>query len=146
MKTTFNETGGVIMPASVEKVLGKPIAIVNYHGEITTEDARAVFAQIAGLVDTYGAPLYRLTCIHSENASMSFDEVMMMTTLSSKGLRGSPTDPNVTTVLVGEHPFIDLYADAMRQDAFGGVEIPIFENQAEAMVYITELIHRQGRV
>ena len=36
--------------SAVEKVIGKPIAIVTYHGHITVEDTRAVFAQIAGLL------------------------------------------------------------------------------------------------
>ncbi|MEO0566081.1 MAG: hypothetical protein AAF125_28495, partial [Chloroflexota bacterium] len=97
------------MPASVEKLPDLPIAVVNYHGHVTVEDTRAVFAQIAGLVDTYGTPFYRITCVNSEDAATTFDEVMMMTTLSSRGIRGSATDPDVYTVLVGAHPLVDLF-------------------------------------
>jgi hypothetical protein len=129
------------MPGNVEKILGKPIVIVHYHGHITVEDTRAVFAQIAGLLDTYGAPLYRITCVFTEDTSTTFDEIMMMTTLSSKGLRGSATDPDVVTVLVGEHLLIDMFAEAMSQEAFGSVEIPIFDTEEEALVYVNELIH-----
>lgn len=126
------------MPATVEKLLGKPIAIVNYYGHVTVEDTRAVFAQVAGLVDTYGAPLYRLTCVNSDESVVSFDEVMMMTTLSSRGVRGSSTDPDVKTLLVGDHPLIDLFAQAMREEAFGGVDIPIFDSVDDALLEIYE--------
>lgn len=130
------------MPATVEKILGQPIAIVRYYGHITTADTRAVFAQIAGLLDTYGAPLYRITCILSEDAETSFDEVMLMATISSRGIRGSATDPDVFTFLVGDHPLLDIFADAMGQAAFGGVEMPIFETVDEALLHIEELIHK----
>jgi len=132
------------MPATVEKVLGKPIVLVEYHGHITTDDARAVFAQIAGLLDNYGAPLYRITRVDCDNAHTSFDEVLMLTTLSSKGRRGSATDPDIKTVLVGEHLLIDLYIDAMRQDAFGGVEIPLFDTLDDALEHVREELHLGG--
>ncbi|MEO0565982.1 MAG: hypothetical protein AAF125_27995 [Chloroflexota bacterium] len=132
------------MPGTVEKLLDKPIVIVNYHGDITVEDTRAVFAQIAGLVETYGAPLYRITCIFLSEANTTFDEVMMMTTLSSKGISGSATDPEVFTVLVGDHPMIDLFAAAMGQEPFGAVDLPIFDTQTEALDFIDKLIEQGG--
>jgi hypothetical protein len=132
------------VPGQVEKVLDQPIIVVHYHGHVTAEDTRAVFAQVAGLLDTYGAPLYRITCVVSEDADTTFDEVMMMTTLSSHGLPGSATDPNVFTVLVGDHPLVDLFADAMRQEPFGAVEIPIFNTEAEALAFVQGLIDENG--
>lgn len=132
------------MPATVEKILGTPIVIVTYYGHVSVEDTRAVFAQITGLVDTYGAPIYRITCVAADDADMSFDEVMLMASFSSKGLRGSATDPDVITVLVGEHVLIDLFAEAMQQDAFGGVDIPILDTIDEALLYVHELIHENS--
>ena len=132
------------MPATVEKLPGKPIVIVTYHGHITVDDARAVFAQIAGLLDIYGAPIYRITQVDCDSAHASFDEVLMLTTLSSRGLRGSATDEDVITVLVGEHLLIDLYVDAMRQEAFGGVQIPLFGTLAAAMDYVQVWIRANG--
>ena len=132
------------MPANVEKVPGLPVVIVTYHGHITVDDARAAFAQIAGLLDTYGAPLYRITHVDCDHAHASFDEVMMLTTISSKGVRGSVTDPDVYTVLVGEHVLIDLYVDAMRQEAFGAVELPVFATMEEAMVYVQAKLQAGG--
>lgn len=128
------------MPANVEKLANQPIIIASYHGHITVDDAKAVFAQVAGLIDIYGAPLYRIACVDCDSAHTSFDEVMMLTTLSSKGLRGSATDPDVKTVLVGEHLLIDLYVDAMRQEAFGAVEIPIFETLEDALAHVQSII------
>jgi hypothetical protein len=128
------------MPGTVEKLPDKPIAIVEYHGNITVADTRAVFAQIAGLVENFGSPFYRIACVMTDKAETTFDDVMMMTTLSSQGLAGSATDPNVITVLVGDHPFIDLFAEAMRQEPFGAVEIPIFTTKAEALAYVQQLI------
>lgn len=128
------------MPATVEKILGKPIALVRYYGHVTVEDSRAVFAQIAGLVDTYGAPMYRITSVRSDESDVSFDEVMMMTTFSSRGVRGSVTDPDVVTVLAGDHPLIDLFAQAMREEAFGAVKIPLFDNEDDALLYVYERI------
>lgn len=128
------------MPATVEKILGKPIAIVTYYGHVTAEDTRGVFAQVSGLLDTYGAPIYRVTQVNTDLVDMTFDEVMLMTVLASKGTHGSTTDPNVKTVLVGDHPFIDLYADAMRQEVFGGVDIPIYDTLDEALRMVKEMI------
>ncbi|MEO1443621.1 MAG: hypothetical protein AAFV33_24680, partial [Chloroflexota bacterium] len=79
-----------------------------------------------------------------QEAHASFDEVMMLTTLSSRRKRGSVTDPNVLTVLVGEHILIDLYVDAMRQEAFGGVDIPLFGAMDDALVYVRAQIHMGG--
>jgi hypothetical protein len=132
------------MPATVEKLVDKPIAMVRYYGHVTIEDTRAVFAQIAGLVDTYGAPLYRITQVDASKADVSFDEVMMMTTFSSRGLRGSATDPDVVTVLAGDHPLIDLFAQAMREEAFGGVTIPIYDTEAEALEHVYAAIVARG--
>ncbi|MEM6280741.1 MAG: hypothetical protein AAF787_00995 [Chloroflexota bacterium] len=133
------------MPARVEKLMGEPIAIVTYYGHITPADATGVFAQIATLLDDYGAPLYRIICVDcGQEAYASFDEVMMLTILSSRGRRGSTTDPEVMTVLVGEHVLIDLYVDAMRQDAFGGVDIPLFGVLEDALVFVREQIHLGG--
>lgn len=134
------------MPATVEKLPGQPIAIVTYYGHITVDDARAVFAQVAGLLDRYGAPLYRVTQVDCDSAHASFDEVMMLTTLSGKGIRGSVTDADVLTVVVGEHLLIELYLDAMRQDAFGGVDIPQFTEIADAMNYIETQRRKDGAV
>lgn len=133
------------MPATVEKLPELPVAVVHYHGHVTVEDTRAVFAQIAGLVDTYGAPFYRITCVQSEDTATTFDEVMMMTTLSSRGIRGSATDPDVVTVLVGQHPLVDLFVEAMRQEPFGAVEIPIFTEKAAALTFVREMIQRGGQ-
>lgn len=132
------------MPASVEKMPGMPIVIVTYYGHITIDDAKAVFAQMAGLLTTYGAPLYRIAYVDCNTAHTSFDEVMMLTTLSSKGKPGSPTDPNVKTVLVGKHLLIDLYVDAMRQEAFGAVDIPIFDTLDDALTHVRVLIHQDN--
>ncbi len=133
------------MPATVEKLPEQPIAVVHYHGHVTVEDTRAVFAQIAGLIDTYGAPFYRVTCVQSEDAAVTFDEVMMMTTLSSRGIRGSATDPDVTTVLVGEHPLVDMFVEAMRQEPFGAVEIPVFTQEETALAFIRDLLQQGGQ-
>ncbi|MEL6150593.1 MAG: hypothetical protein AAGK74_03560 [Chloroflexota bacterium] len=133
------------MPARVEKLMGESIALVTYYGHITLADAEAVIAQTATLLDDYGAPLYRVICVDCEQeAHASFDEVMMLTTLSSRRKRGSVTDPNVLTVLVGEHILIDLYVDAMRQEAFGGVDIPLFGAMDDALVYVRAQIHMGG--
>ena len=126
------------MPGSVEKIPDKPIAIVTYHGHISVEDTRAVFAQVAGLVDVYGSPFYRLTRVSSSDSDTSFDELMRMTVVSSKGIPGSATDPNVTTIFVGQSMYFDLFVDAMQQDSFGGVEIPMFDTMDEAMAYVEE--------
>lgn len=132
------------MPATVEKVLGKPIVIITYHGHITVKDAKDVLADIGTLLDDYGAPLYKIINVNCDNAHASFDEVMMLTTLSSKGIRGSATDPNVFTTLVGQHVLIDLYVDAMQQDAFGAVDIPIFDSIEAAEHYVNERIIEGG--
>ncbi len=134
--------GGAVMPASVEKLPDLPIAVVRYGGHVTVEDTRAVFAQIAGLVDTYGTPFYRITCVNTEETAVTFDEVMMMTTLSSRGLRGSATDPDVYTVLAGAHPLVDLFVEAMRQEPFGAVEIPVFTDLATALDFVMALIQK----
>jgi len=135
------------MPAKIEKLMDLPVAIVTYHGHISIDDAKSVIAQTADFVDTYGAPLYRVICVEcADEAHASFDEVMMLTTLSSKGIRGSVTDPDVLTVLVGEHILIDLYVDAMRQEAFGAVDIPLFDSMENAMIYVQNIMHRSGGV
>lgn len=133
------------MPATVEKLPDLPVALVHYYGHVTVADTRAVFAQVAGLVDTYGAPFYRVTCVNSEDAAVTFDEVMMMTTLSSRGIRGSATDPDVITVLVGEHPLVDLFVEAMREEPFGAVEIPVFTTQAAALAFVRGMIEQGGQ-
>ncbi len=130
------------MPTVIEKVMGKPIVIVTFEGHITIEDAKASTVQVAALLDTYGAPLYKV--MQCDRAHASFDEVMMLTTLSSKGGAGSVTDVRVKPVFVGEHLLLDLYVDAMRQEAFGAIDIPVFDTLTEALLYVDEKIHEDG--
>ncbi|MFZ4815644.1 MAG: hypothetical protein ACOYL5_13985 [Phototrophicaceae bacterium] len=128
------------MPATVEKVPDQPIAIIRYYGQITAEDAKAVFAQVAALLDLYGQPLYRITTVDEDDNAISIDEIKRLTVLSSQHLPGSVTDPKIFTVLVGQHLLIDLYVDAMQQKAFGGVEIPLFDSLEDALQYVQEEI------
>lgn len=132
------------MAVTVEKVMGKPVVIVTYSGKVTVDDARQSYQDVATLMDDYGDRLYKIVNVDCDKAHASFDEVMMLTTLSSKGIRGSATDRNLHMVLVGQHLLIDLYVDAMRQEAFGAVEIPIFSTLQEAEIYVTEHMHQQG--
>jgi hypothetical protein len=132
------------MPAVIEKVMGKPVVIVTYHGHITVEDAKSAAVKTADLLDTYGGPLYKVMQVDCDHAYISFDEVMMLTTLSSKGRPGSVTDERIRPVFVGEHLLLDLYVDAMKQEAFGAIEIPVFDTLDDAMIYVDERIHEDG--
>lgn len=127
------------MPAIIQKVKGKPIVIVTYKGRITFEDAQSAFQKVAQLLDTHAKPLYRVVCFDTDIV-ITFDEVMMMATFSSRFIRGTATDVDVISVLCGQHPLLDIYADAMRQEAFGGIEMPIFDTLEEAILHVQDWI------
>lgn len=127
------------MPVTAEKIIGEPIIIVTYSGQVTVRDVVRLVEYVSKLIPAHRPPLYRLTRMESDRVALSFDVFKQMTVIEASRHSGAITDTDVKTLLIGDHPFLFLLADAMSQEAFGAVELPLFETLDDALSYVLQM-------
>jgi hypothetical protein len=124
------------MAVNVDRLPNEPIIIATLSGDLTSEIVQEMFAQSATLLDEIGGYAYRITDIQS--ADISFPDLVLVLSQSTKGQPGSPSDPRICGVLVGTHEWARFYADSLHQAQYGQLNIPIFDDFDTAMAYLRE--------
>jgi hypothetical protein len=125
------------MAVKVERVSGKPIIIATFTGHVTVELVKEMFDQSAKLADEMGDHIYRVTDV--SNIEMNFgDLALALATASSDKQPGSSADPRFIGMLVGSHKWSQMFADSIKQEQYGTMNIPLFEDMGAAMAHIEE--------
>lgn len=123
------------MPIRLDRKPNEPILIATMSGDVTREEIQHMFQKSAELAaEIEESVLYRITDMRS--AETSFPELLRILQSLAPGQPGSSSDPRFKPVLVGQNHWTKFAADALRQQQFGGVELPIFNSLAEALHYI----------
>jgi hypothetical protein len=130
------------MPTRVERVPGKPILIATLTGQITAELLKEMFEQSARLADGMGDRIYRITDV--SNVEVDFGGlVLALATASSEKQPGSSADPRFIGMLVGSHKWSQIFAESIKQEQYGHINIPLFEGMDAAMTHIEEQMKTQ---
>lgn len=122
------------MPVTVEQYQDEPIIMASFSGLLDFDTVREMFAISADLIDAIGPPVYRIT--DWRGISSTFSDMMQIFREAGQGFPGSSTDPRLHPVMVGRTEWSRLTRDAMLQEQFGGIDIPIFETVEEALEYV----------
>lgn len=122
------------MPVRVEKLPDEPIIILHYEGHVDAETVKSAFLQSAEIASEIDGPVYRISDVR--NGEGSFVDLMQVIAEIRKGIPGSSADPRIRGVFVGSHHMARLYAGFLRQQQFGGTQLPFFHTLEDAFEYI----------
>lgn len=122
------------MPYTVQQVGNEPIMIMTFTGFVTSEDVLSMSADCAALMDKIGAPTYWILDV--SRATSDFKELFNIILTQSRGMPGSATDPRGVGSIVGTHPLIKLFQNAIQQRQFGGLAFPMFTSLESALTAI----------
>jgi hypothetical protein len=118
----------------VQRIGDEPIIHAKITGYVDLDVLLEVYRRTAELRQDMPKYIYRITEV--TDVESSFSE--MMEVIKQAAMRGgsSSTDPTVTVVFIGTSHWVKLFTDALRQGAFGGRQIPVFETYDEAIRYV----------
>jgi hypothetical protein len=119
---------------TVEQVGDAPIIHAKITGFVDIEVLLEVYRRTAELRVNMPKYIYRITEV--TDVESSFSEMMEVIREAAKRGGSSSTDPTVNVVFVGTSHWVKLFTDALRQGAFGGKIIPVFETYEAALAYV----------
>jgi hypothetical protein len=127
--------------SSVKRIPGEPIMISTFTGQVLLEDTRQSTAATLDFIRETGGPVHVIADLTDIQAS--FMETLMILRDQAASGEGTTSDPNVLLMLVGSHTMVKLFADAMSQPQFGGIQIPMFKSIEDALAAArVEIAHR----
>lgn len=130
------------MPSTVERLNGEPIIVVTVEGRFDPPTVKDTFRRIAQLLEGMEPPVYRITDVSRMEAH--FSDMLAFVREARRGTAGSPTDPRIVSIFVGNHDMIQLAVDMFRQRQFGGLAMPIFKSMDDALDYARTAIANQS--
>jgi hypothetical protein len=130
------------MTVEVSTLPDKPVVLATLRGQITLDDARYIFQQTHELRQSMPDHIYRLTDVRE--ATSSFSEIIQIIRSGADDLPSATNDPTITVVFVGKSQWSKLFIDAMRQQQFGQVTIPLFNTLDEALEFINDDIQSRS--
>ena len=125
---------------TVEKLPGEPIAIITHRNPYVPErDIPHAEQELEKYLNETQGPLHVITDFSQVNTSFSLLVISMSEAISRQGL-ASISSNRIKLVLVGSHRLIELGAQALQQDQYGGLDVPFFANMDEALAYCRSTI------
>jgi hypothetical protein len=118
----------------VQQIGNEPIVHAKITGFVDIDVLLEVYRRTAELRANMPKYIYRITEV--TDVESSFTEMMELIREAAKRGGSSSTDPTVTVVFIGTSHWVKLFTDAMRQGAFGGKQIPVFEDFESALAYV----------
>lgn len=129
------------MPVTVQQLPDEPILMTTLFGQATYEDYLTMYAEIQKFREGNTGIMYRITDTTQVN-EVAFAQVIETLKIASKGTVGSATDPNMRVVYVANRPTVLFGLNAMRQQQFGGIEIPVFKTLEDALAFVRHEISK----
>lgn len=122
------------MAFDVERLEGEPIVVV--RGRTLPDDHRQEMQKMFDAVNKLIGPDEKVFCITDlTEMKINFSNLVMgMSSIRDKR-PGSPSDPRVTSVMVGSGALWSLAASAASQTQYGGVKVKIFSTLEEAVEF-----------
>ncbi len=124
------------MPVKVSALPDKPVVLATLLGQITLDDATYIFQQTHELRQTMPEHIYRVT--DAREATSSVADMIQIIRSGADDIPSATNDPTITIVFVGKSQWSKLFIDAMRQQQFGQVHIPLFNTLDEALEFIED--------
>lgn len=122
------------MPVKVTKVPHEPIVIAEMYGYVNADDALKIYEETARYRGDSQAHFYRIT--DASQVESSFADIIGILKAVKQGATELAAYDNVTSVFVGSNQWINMAQTGMRLGQFGGVDLPKFDSQEEALDFI----------
>jgi hypothetical protein len=119
------------MTVCVTRAGNEPILLVTANGYLSVADMGAMFEQSLALIGADARIFYRITDM--DGMTLSFTDLPAMLTLMTSGARGSTSDPQIRTILVGTTFHAPLLRDTLAQQGVG--DVVAFASRDEAFTY-----------
>ncbi len=127
----------------VTRLPNEPIAIAGFDLPLTDHlnDIAAWNNYCVRMVDQFGAPLFRI--INLDIPNIDFCDLLLFIDDQHERRPGSITDPAMRTVVIGQHPFIELGVKRLHDEL--GVDVPIMRTLEDALRYARAEIKKLRR-
>lgn len=120
------------MAITIELLACEPVILVRVEGYVDAPAVRELDAETARLCQD--EHLYRIADVQAMDTSLP--DMLAIITQESQGAPGSITDPRVTTLLVGDNPWMAFIRDTFARQRSGASRVPTFASVDEALVYV----------
>jgi predicted proteasome-type protease len=126
------------VPITIEKLPGEPIIVVTCSGHLDRQAMTDMFAQTMTLMQDAKA-IYRIVDYHAVTTPFG-DVLRAVQEATANHPHGSTTDPHIKPVMVGGEGWLSQAREAFAKQPFGAVQIPMFNDMAEAVMAVRQQI------
>jgi hypothetical protein len=122
------------MPVTIQHITNEPIIIAKLVGRFDPSDLETLSAQLSREMREVYGPVYRIADM-SETEAATLPEIMA---LLKELRREDPLmllDQEIVTVFIGEQWRARQVKDVLRHPKNGGLQLPVFTNMGEAMIF-----------
>lgn len=128
------------MSIQVELLADKRTLLLTYPGKVKWEsDMRAALRDVIDALDQVEAfPIYQIVDM-TALPNLSFSDVVQALGHIARSPEGQILrEYDIQVIYVGTSDLVRLAADAMKQEQYGGQQIPVFDTLGEAAAYVQE--------
>lgn len=127
------------MTVEITEMRNEPILIARYAPPFNPdEDLHQANAAIRDKLITTEPPLYRIEDVSA--IEMSFAELVQAMATATEQAEGSILDSRVHSMLVGTSDMLRIAKDAMTQEQYGSLDVPLFPTVDDALAYVHQLM------
>ena len=128
------------MTTKIERLPNEPIVVVTWLEPVdVSKETPGKFVQVNALIDS-DEKVY----VIDDLSQTKIDFSTLVSGMAAQRVKapGSPSDPRVTTALVGSGFFVDLISKGAKQFQYGSLDIPVFSSLDDALANIREKIKK----
>jgi len=128
------------MTTKIERLPNEPIVVVTWIEPVDLhKETPDKFAQIDALI---GSNENAYVIDDLSQAKLDFSTLVSGMAAQREKAPGSPSDPRISTALVGSGFFMELISKGAKQFQYGSLDIPLFSSLDDALVYVREKIKK----
>jgi hypothetical protein len=120
------------MAITIEPLAGEPVILVRVEGYVDAAAVRDLDLETARL--RQGEHVYRIADVRAMDTSLP--DMLAIINQESQGAPGSITDSHVTTLLVGDNPWLAFIRETSARQRSRAARIPAFASVDEALIYV----------
>jgi hypothetical protein len=130
------------MAYTIEKLPDEPIIILTVRDPLgTPAEHRKSHEEMVAVINTIEGNVYRITDMRELNINFA-DMLHRIAEEAKARSAGAMSDERIKGIVVGSHDMVRLGTQALSQQQYGGLKIPLFERLEEALDYARDEIRK----
>ena len=127
------------MPFDIRSYKPMPLVLVNFTGNVSAADIRAMYKACDEARRAYGAScLWRI--LNLTESELDFPTVMQIVKEAEPDKPGQFADAHIQTLLLSTHKMSRLLSDLFARESNGGASLTIMPGLGEALLYAQDEI------